>query len=127
MRVHVDLHCEQAILDGPGRPIMEVDAAWFACLFAPALKTGTIGMTIGLRCASFNTSIPRPSHSKTNNGGHIGCTARSLRPQKNGAARAPFFLLARPDGLEPPTTWFEEVTVEIRPNRNSKLDGPLSP
>ena len=34
--------------------------------------------------------------------------------------------MARPDGLEPPTTWFEEVTVEFQPNRNNKLDGPPS-
>ena len=35
--------------------------------------------------------------------------------------------MARPERFELPTTWFEEVTVEIRPNRNSKLDGPPSP
>jgi len=35
--------------------------------------------------------------------------------------------MARPERFELPTTWFEEVTVEIQPNRNSKLDGPPSP
>ena len=34
--------------------------------------------------------------------------------------------MARPERFKLPTTWFEEVTVEIQPNRNSKLDGPPS-
>jgi len=35
--------------------------------------------------------------------------------------------MARPEGFEPPTAWFVEVTVENHLNRNSKLDGPPSP
>jgi len=34
--------------------------------------------------------------------------------------------MARPERFELPTTWFEEVTVEFKVIKNSKLDGPLS-
>jgi len=47
---------------------MEVDTAWFVRSYAPALKARTIGMTIGLRCASFNTFIPNTGNRQPHGG-----------------------------------------------------------
>ena len=69
MRVHCDLRYEQAILAGPGRPFMEVDTAWFVRSYAPALKARTVGMTIGLPSASFNTFIPNTGNRQPQGGG----------------------------------------------------------
>jgi len=44
---------------GPGSPVLEVDAAWFACSYTIQLTTGTIETTIDPWYASFNTFVPK--------------------------------------------------------------------